>query len=263
MRQNRVKKLIREGKLAIGTFVELADPQMVEIIGLAGYDAAFIDMEHSNFDLPLVGEMIRSADLVGITSIVRVPGDDTGSILRLLDMGAEGLFIPHVEGIEGAKRAVEEVRYAPLGRRGAAGGSRAARFGTVSWEEHTRQSNEEILLVVMTEDAKGIDDIEKIAALDGIDLVAIGPMDFSEYMGIRDPNDPRLKNRLKELSDQVKKIGKAKLALPVNNQSIPLTPQELLDLGVGYSNVSPAPPALLVQSMTKTVENIHQATGRA
>ena len=63
---------------------------------------------------------------------------------------------------------VDAVRYAPLGKRGAAGGSRAARFGTVPWQEHTRQSNEEVLLSVMTEDAKGIDDIEKIAALDGV-----------------------------------------------------------------------------------------------
>ena len=214
MRQNRVKKVMREGKLAFGAFVELADPQVVEIIGLAGFDAAFIDMEHSNFDLPLVGEMIRAADLAGVTSVVRIPGDNESVILRLLDMGAEGLVIPHIQGVEGAKRMVDAVRYAPLGQRGAAGGSRAARFGTVPWQEHTRQSNEEVLLSVMTEDAKGINDIEKIAALDGIDLVAIGPMDFSEYMGIRDPNDPRLKARVRELSrpdseDRQSKAGPA------------------------------------------------------
>ena len=87
MRQNRVKKVMREGKLAFGAFVELADPQVVEMIGLAGFDAAFIDMEHSNFDLPLVGEMIRAADLAGVASVVRIPGDNESVILRLLDMG--------------------------------------------------------------------------------------------------------------------------------------------------------------------------------
>ena len=193
MRQNRVKKVMAEGKLAVGTYVALADPQIVEIIGLAGYDAAFIDMEHTGFDLPLVGEMIRAADQVGVTSVVRVPDNDAKLILRLLDLGAEGIIIPHVDGIEGAKQAVDAVRYPPLGHRGAAGGTRAARYGTVPWEEHIRQSNQEVLLSVMAEDAKGIDDIERIAALDGIDLVAIGPTDFSEYMGIRDPSDPRLK----------------------------------------------------------------------
>ena len=262
MRRNRVKEVMAEGKLAIGTYVALADPQIVEIIGLAGFDAAFIDMEHTNFDLPLVGEMIRAADLVGVASIIRVPGNDANIILRLLDMGAEGIIIPHIEGIEGAKRAVDAVRYPPLGQRGAAGGSRAARFGTVSWEDHIRQSNEEILLSVMAEDEKGIDDIEKIAALDGIDLVAIGPTDFSEYMGIRDPSDPRLKAKLKELADKVKAIGKAKMAVSMNHPALPLGPQELLELGVGYSHVAPPPPSILLRSMTDRVEEIHRATGR-
>ena len=115
MRQNRVKKVMREGQLAIGTYVALGDPQVVEIIGLAGFDAAFIDMEHTTFDLTLVEEMIRAADLAGVTSIVRIPGNDSSLILRLLDAGAEGIIIPHVEGLEGAKQAVDAVRYPPLG----------------------------------------------------------------------------------------------------------------------------------------------------
>ena len=263
MRQNRVKKIMAEGKLAVGTYVALADPQIVEIIGLAGYDAAFIDMEHTGFDLPLVGEMIRAADQVGVTSVVRVPDNDAKLILRLLDLGAEGIIIPHVDGIEGAKQAVDAVRYPPLGHRGAAGGTRAARYGTVPWEEHIRQSNQEVLLSVMAEDAKGIDDIERIAALDGIDLVAIGPTDFSEYMGIRDPSDPRLRAKLKELADQVKKVGKAKLAVSMNHPSMPLTATELLELGVGYSHVAPPPTSILLTAMRQSVQNIHQATGRA
>jgi 2-keto-3-deoxy-L-rhamnonate aldolase RhmA len=168
MRENRVKKVMREGKLALGTYVTFADPQVVEIIGLAGFDAAFIDMEHTTFDLDLITEMVRAADLAGVTSVARVPDNDEKLILRLLDAGAEGIIIPHVDGLEGAKRAVEAVRYAPLGHRGGAGGTRATRFGTVSWEDHVKQSNEQVLLSVMTEDERGIRDIEKIAALEGV-----------------------------------------------------------------------------------------------
>ena len=135
MRENRIRKVMSEGKLALGTYINFADPQVVEIIGLAGYDAAFIDMEHSTFDLNLITEMIRACDLAGITSIVRVPGNDEKLILRLLDAGAEGIIIPHVAGLEGAKKAVEAVRYGPLGHRGGAGGTRAAAYGTVAWEE--------------------------------------------------------------------------------------------------------------------------------
>jgi len=262
MRTNRVKKVMREGKLALGTYVTFADPQIVEIIGLAGFDAAFIDMEHTDFDLPLISEMIRAADLAGVTSVVRVPDNDAKLILRLLDMGAEGIIVPHVAGIEGAQRAVDAVRYPPLGYRGGAGGTRAARFGSIPWEEHTRQSNQEILLSVMTEDEKGIRDIEQIAALDGIDLVSIGPTDFSEYMGIRNPADPRLRTKINELADRIKKIGKAKLSMPLGHAALPLTAEELIKLGAGYTHVAPPPPAVLLRSMRERVQSIHKASGR-
>src|SRR6266568_220381 len=86
MQENRVKRIIREGGLALGTHVGgIADPQIVEIIGLAGFDAAFIDMEHTAFDLHDVSLMVMAAERVGITPIVRTPGFDPAFILRLLD----------------------------------------------------------------------------------------------------------------------------------------------------------------------------------
>ena len=263
MRQNRVKKVMGEGKLALGTYVTFADPQIVEIIGLAGFDAAFIDMEHTTFDLALIAEMVRAADLAGVTSVIRVPDNDEKLILRLLDAGAEGIIIPHVAGLEGAKKAVDAVRYGPLGHRGGAGGTRAAGYGTVPWEEHVRQSNQEIMLAVMTEDEKGVNDIEKIAALDGIDIVSIGPTDFSEYMGIRDPGSPVLRAKLEELAGRVKQIGKAKLAFPMNHPAMPLNARELTELGVGYCHVAPPPPAVLLRSMRERVQNIYKEIGRS
>tara|TARA_B100001750_G_C15458263_1_gene572778 strand:+ start:363 stop:1148 length:786 start_codon:yes stop_codon:yes gene_type:complete len=258
MRENRVKQVMADGKLALGTYVTFADPQVVEIIGLAGYDAAFIDMEHTTFDLALVTEMIRAADLAGVTSIVRVPDNDEKLILRLLDAGAEGIIVPHVDGLEGAKRAVEAVRYAPLGHRGGAAGTRATRFGSVSWDDHVNQSNEQILLSVMTEDDNGIRDIEKIAALDGVDLVSIGPTDFSEYMGIRDPKSPILREKITELAGKIKNIGKAKMQFPMNHAAMPLGPKELQELGVGYAHVSPPPTAVLMRSLKDRMDNIRQ-----
>ena len=261
MRENRVKRAMGEGRLALGTYVTFADPQIVEIIGLAGYDAAFIDMEHTDFDLRLVGEMIRAADLAGVTSIIRVPDNDEKLILRLLDAGAEGIIIPHVDGLAGAQRAVAAVRYPPLGHRGGAAGTRAARFGTVGWDEHCRQSNEQILLSVMTEDEKGVEDIEAIAALEGIDLVSIGPTDFSEYMGIRDPGSPELRAKLTELAGRIKKIGKAKMQFPMNHAALPLGPRELVELGVGYTHVAPAPPAVLLRSLRERLAAIREEVG--
>ena len=262
MQPNRVKKLTREGKLALGTYVSLADPQVVEIIGLAGFDAAFIDMEHTSFELGLIERMITAAELVGITPIVRVPDNDEKLILRILGMGAQGIIIPHVDGVHGARQAVAAVRYAPVGDRGGAGGTRAARFGTVSWTDHVRTSNEEILLSVMAEDAHAISEVAEIAALDGVDLVALGPTDLSQTLGVTDPADPRLRAQVEEIAETVKQVGKAKLQIPMNHPAFPLGPQELLELGVGYTHVAPPPPALLRREMSNAVRSIHQASGR-
>jgi 2-keto-3-deoxy-L-rhamnonate aldolase RhmA len=99
-----VKALMKEGKLAICAHASLADPQVVEIIGLTGFDAAYIDIEHTAFDLRMIGEMIRAAELVNITPFVRVPDYDPKLILRILDMGAQGIVIPHVNSLDGAKK---------------------------------------------------------------------------------------------------------------------------------------------------------------
>ena len=262
MRENRVKKVIRDGKLAIGSYVSFADPAVVEIIGLAGFDAAFIDMEHTSNDLNTVEQMIRAADLVGVTSVIRVPDNDAKLILRILDMGGQGIIIPHVDGVEGARRAVDAVRYAPLGKRGGAGGTRAARYGTVPWREHVQTSNEEILLSVMAEDDKAFSEVEAIASLEGIDLVALGPTDLSEALGVTDPRDPRLRQKVDEIAAKVRKVGKAKLSIPVNHPALPLTPQDLLDLGAGYTHVGPPPSSIVLNALRDSARRVREGTGQ-
>jgi len=165
MLQNRIKDKIRQDDLAIGTYVNLADPTLVEIIGLAGFDAAFIDMEHSAFDFQLVQEMVRACDLVGISSLVRVPDNNPKTILRVLEMGAQGIQIPHIAGRDDALAAVRAVRYAPLGERGMGGSTRATRYGTVPLNEHIVTSNSEIILAVMVEDMEAIRQLEDIASI--------------------------------------------------------------------------------------------------
>src|SRR5436190_24179818 len=132
MKESRVKRILSGGGLALGTHVGgIADPQIVELIGLSGFDAAFIDMEHTSFDLHDVQVAVMAAERVGITPIVRTPGFDPAFILRLLDMGVQGIQVPHVSSPETARAAVQAVRYPPLGERGMAAGSRAADYGRI------------------------------------------------------------------------------------------------------------------------------------
>src|SRR5258706_9672142 len=152
MRPNRVKKILREGGLAFGTYVGgIADPQIVEIIGHAGFDAAFIDLEHTSFDLRDVQLMVMAAERMGITPIVRTPGFDPAFILRLLDMGVQGIQLPHISNAHAAREAVKAVRYAPQGDRGMAGASRASDYGKITITEHMEQPNRAITLAAMFE----------------------------------------------------------------------------------------------------------------
>ena len=171
-----------------------------------------------------VEEMIRVADLSGITPIARVPENNPKTILRVLEMGTQGIQVPHIEGVEGAKRAVAAVRYPPIGERGGARSTRTAGYGSVSWAEHMRTSNEEILPSVMTEDQRRLDEIEQIAAVDGVDLIALGPTDICAALGITDPPDPRLRQTFQGLVAKVKVVGKAKAYVPVNHSALRFSP---------------------------------------
>jgi 4-hydroxy-2-oxoheptanedioate aldolase len=251
MQPNRVKKILREGGLALGTYTGgIADPQIVEIIGHAGFDAAFIDMEHTSFDLRDVQLMVMAAERVGITPIVRTPGFDPPFILRLLDMGVQGIQLPHVSDARAAREAVKAVRYAPMGERGMAGASRAADFGKISVTDHMEQSNREITLAVMIEDLPSLEEIDAIASTEGIDIVAVGPSDMSRALGVSGTaNHPKLVAVVERVAAAVHKGGVARLALPMNHAALPRNAAQLRELGVGYANCAPAPEARLLKSL--------------
>jgi len=251
MQENRVKRIMNAGGLALGTHVGgIADPQIVEIIGLAGFDAAFIDMEHTSYDLRDVQLAVMAAERVGITSIVRTPGFDPAQILRLLDMGVQGVQVPHVSTPDTARQAVAAVRYPPHGERGMAAGSRAAEYGRVALLDHMAQSNREILLACMIEDMEAVERIDEIAAVEGVDLLAVGPSDLSRSLGVSGhPDHPRLVAAIDRVREAVKKGAGARLALPLNHAAFPRNAAQLKELGAGYTNCAPTPEARLLRSL--------------
>ena len=235
MQPNRVKKILREGGLALGTYVGgIADPQIVEIIGHAGFDAAFIDMEHTSFDLRDVQLMVMAAERVGITPIV--------------------LQLPHISNAHAAREAVKAVRYAPLGDRGMAGASRASDYGKIPITQHMEQSNREITLAVMIEDLPAVQDIDAIASIEGIDIVAVGPSDMSRALGVGGTSDhPKLVEVVHRVADAVRKGGVARLALPMDHAALPRNAAQLKELGCGYCNCAPSPEVRMLKSMQAQV----------
>jgi 2-keto-3-deoxy-L-rhamnonate aldolase RhmA len=263
MKENRVKRILRQGGLALGTHVGgIPDPQIVEIIGLAGFDAAFIDMEHTSFDLHDVQAMVLAAEHVGITPIVRTPGFDPAFILRLLDIGVQGIQVPHVQNADTARAAVKAVRYPPQGERGMAAGSRAAEFGRIPLIEHMTQSNREILLACMIEDIEAVERIEEIAAVDGVDLLAVGPSDLSRSLGVSGaPDHPRLVAAIDRVRAAAQNSAGARLALPLAHAAFPRNAGQLKALGVGYANCAPTPEARLLKSMREQAQAARKQLG--
>src|SRR5204862_3426581 len=182
------------------------------------------------------------------------PGFDPAFVLRLLDMGVQGIQLPHISSARAAREAVRAVRYAPLGERGMAGASRASSFGKIPLGEHMEQSNREITLAVMIEDLPAVQEIDAIAATEGIDIVAVGPSDMSRALGVSGTSDhPRLVEVVNRVAEVVRKGGVARLALPMNHPALPRNAAQLRELGVGYCNCAPAPEVRILRSMQAQV----------
>src|SRR6202007_2127605 len=147
-----------------------------------------------------------------------------------------------------ARAAVKAVRYPPLGDRGMAAGSRAGEFGKIPLVKHMAQSNREILLACMIEDMEAVERIDEIAAVEGVDLLAVGPSDLSRSLGVSgQPDHPRLVAAIDRVREAVKKgAGGVRLALPLNHAAFPRDAAQLKALDAGYTNCAPSPEARLL-----------------
>lgn len=175
--------LAREDALPLGTWVKLPAVESMELVALAGFDFAVIDLEHSAMDLETMHRHIGIALLTGVAPIVRVPSLDGGIVQRVLDAGAEGIMLPHVDTVEHARAAASAVRFAPRGSRGVGSTSRAGAWGALSREEYLRYGNEEVVLIPQIESADAASAAGAIAAVDGVDALLVGAADLSTSLG--------------------------------------------------------------------------------
>jgi 2-keto-3-deoxy-L-rhamnonate aldolase RhmA len=182
MRENRTKRLLNEGKVAIGGWVCSEDPTITELMADVGFDFVVVDTEHApQTPLGIQTHMMALKDTQA-TSVVRVLWNDFVRVKQVLDVGAEGIVFPWVNTVEQAQAAVASTRYPPRGNRGW-GPRRAARFATDQMD-YFRHAEENILVLCQIETQEGLDTVEAIAAVDGVDALMIGPADFSIGIGV-------------------------------------------------------------------------------
>ena len=178
-----IKKRLQKGEAVIGTFVSLGSPVTTEIIGKAPWDWLMLDLEHGAGSESDILTQLQSLSNTDITAIIRVEGTERQRVHKVLDMGAHGIMFPRIETASEAHRALRAMRYAPKGDRGVAKLVRATEFGT-TFDTYHATVDGELLGVIQIETLEALNHLDEIAAMDGCDVLFIGPADLSMALGI-------------------------------------------------------------------------------
>ena len=207
---NAAKARLKKNELSIGIGVRLVrNVDIVKVIKAAGFDWLFIDHEHGSMSIETACEISVAAQDSGIAPIVRVPYGELAMATRVLDGGALGIVIPHVDTAEEAKEIADRLRYPPRGHRSVGGGQAQFDYAPMPLGEMTRQSDDNTLITVMIETPKAVENADAIAAVPGIDCLLVGSSDLSMEMGIPgDTGNPKVQAAVDKVIAACKKHGK-------------------------------------------------------
>lgn len=203
-----LKKRLKEGEALHGCWLNLGSSLTAEIVGSAGFDWVLIDLEHGAGEEKDVLSQLQALEHTPTATIVRVEGFERQRIHRILDMGAEGIMIPHINNPEEAKKAAGGLHYPPVGNRGVAKMVRATDFGK-NFSDYYQNASENILGIIQIETVESLSHLDEIAATENIDVLFIGPGDLSMELGIYGQFDhPLFKDALKATVNAAQKAGK-------------------------------------------------------
>ena len=217
----RERALNRE--LLTGTFINLGSPLTAEMAGAAGFDWLLVDIEHGSGDQEALGPQLQAIGGTSAAPVVRIANNDPPRFKRVLDLGASGIMVPYVSSIEEAEQAVASMRYPPRGIRGVAKLNRASGFGQ-DFDEYFNRSHELLTTVVQIETTDAVSRIDDIAAIDGVDVLFIGPLDLSVNLGIPEQFDnPKFLEARDKVVKAAQNAGKAAGILLLNQAQVEST----------------------------------------
>lgn len=213
MRVNHVRRRLEAGEPSIGTWISLPSPEAVEYISELPFDWLVIDAEHNPIDITTLARMFAAMRPSGIAPMVRIPWNTAENVKRVLDVGAWGIVFPMVNSKEEAEMIVEATRYHPDGNRSVGGGRHALSFGTTG-AEYYRNANEQVLIVAQIEHIKGVENVDEILSVPGINACFIGPNDLAASMGLGlgvplESDKPELADAIKTIREACKRHGVA------------------------------------------------------
>ncbi len=209
MKGSRVLQQLRAGKVATCTKINLDSSRAVEIAAMSGVDCVWLCTEHVPSDWSLLERQVLACKSQGCDSMIRVSRGSYSDYVRPFEMDCSGIMVPHVMGLEDAKYVVRTTRFHPIGRRPIDGGNADGEFTRTGMLEYMETANRERFVAVQIEDPEPLDELDQIAALDGIDILFFGPADFSQGIGAPGQwNDPRIVETRKRVADAALRHGK-------------------------------------------------------
>ncbi|NOJ24972.1 HpcH/HpaI aldolase family protein [Vibrio coralliilyticus] len=191
----------------LGTFVKTPHPHIIEVLALSDLSFIILDAEHAPFDRQSLDLCILAARANQLPCLVRVQDSQPATILNALDCGATGVQIPHVCNAEQAEKIVKICHYGEGGR-GYAGSSRVANYATKPMVQHLADSKANTVIVAQIEDPEGVDNVEAIARVDGIDALFIGQVDLTVAYGAKSVNDDQVRQASIRIIEAAKACGK-------------------------------------------------------
>jgi len=236
MPRNALKEKLSRGETVFGPFMNCSYGAFIEIVGLAGFDFAIIDMDHGPLSVETAEDLCRAAQGVGLDPIVRVRKNDAPQIQRALDIGAAGVQVPQIETRKEAEAVVRAAKYQPIGMRGISPYTRAGDYTVYGLEGFTDRLNEEQMVIIHVEGVRGLENLDEIVQVPHIDVIFLGPYDLSQSFGIPGQvNDPRVVTGMEEAVVKIRAAGKAVGTFAGS----PEAAHRWMNVGVQYIAVTP------------------------
>lgn len=210
---------ISSGKTLLGTWCEIPSPEFINVLAKAGMDFVIIDMEHGAMDYEKAGKMVIAAQVEGCNAIIRVPTNTESAILRALEVGPEGIIVPHIETAEERKRVVDAVKFPPVGKRSLNPYTRAG--GYHSEPGFTKKENKRTITAILVESLRGIENVEEIVDDKNLDIVYMGSYDISVALGYSGQTQhPKVAQTLRDLAKTIRKHKKVVSCLFHNEEDL-------------------------------------------
>ena len=231
-KKNRLLAMVERNEVPLGIQVFTGSPELIEVIGATGYDFVMLDTEHCGTNARAIEDLIRTAELAGLVPYVRVP-DHTNEIdiRRVIEAGAEGVFLPLISCADDVRRAANYAFIPPKGRRGICPAVRAADYNFRRFQDYVDWNNSEVALVPMIENAEAVENIDEICALEDVKMLVFAPGDLAFQIGESTAmmRGPKVQAAYRKVMDAAKLHDVAVIGGPVLNPTAPACRKSLDD----------------------------------